>query len=147
MLRPSFETLIPFAFPLLWLATTAFLGLLSGWYGLMQRYPDHAEQPLLTLKWQSGRMGFGVSLNNVLRLSACPSGLRVGIFRLFGPFSRDFFVPWEVISITRRKYFFAHVAELQFGTPPNGTLVLQAKLADKLAQAARESWPEKPSGI
>jgi hypothetical protein len=63
------------AFPLLWFVVTMILSFLSGWFGLMERYPDHDETPVVTLTNQSGSMGL-VSMRGVLKLSVCPSGLR-----------------------------------------------------------------------
>ena len=82
-------------------------------------------------------------MGGILRLSVCPSGLRVGMVRIFGIFSKDFLVPWQAISVTRRKSFFLPVAELNFGTPSNGRLVIPTHVANRLAHAARESWPER----
>jgi hypothetical protein len=36
------------AFPLLWCAVTMILSFLSGWFGLMERYPDRDEIPVVT---------------------------------------------------------------------------------------------------
>jgi hypothetical protein len=139
---------LPFVFPVffaaLWFAITAFLGFASGWYTLMRRYPDRGERPVLHLRGQLGFMGpLNAKLRGILRLSVCPSGLRVGMFRLFGPFCRDFFVPWEEVSIARTRWLFmGEVATLTFGNPPNGTLGITANVADRLAKAAGDDWPE-----
>ena len=106
-----------------WLAVTTLLSLLSGWFQLMAKFPNRSDEPILRLRWQSGSMR-GVNMNRILRLSACPTGLRVGMLPLFGPFCRDFFVPWESIVVTRATMFFFPVAKLQFGKPAVGTLTI-----------------------
>jgi hypothetical protein len=131
-------------FPLLWFAVTMLLSFLSGWFGLMERYPDHAEDPLVALVNQSGSLG-RASMSRILKLSICPSGLRIGIMRIFGPFSRDFFVPWSEISVTRGNRFFWKVAKLSFGWPSNGSLTVPAEVADRLARTAGNLWPESGS--
>jgi hypothetical protein len=146
-LNELFQTYGPIAFPVffvgLWLIVTTILGALSGWYALMRRYPDRAETPLLTLGYQSGSMGLLVSYGGLLTLSVCPSGLRVGMNRLFGPFCRNFFVPWTESRIIRRRMFLLWpVAQLAFGDPVAGTLSISADVADRLARAAPGSWPE-----
>src|ERR1700681_2938215 len=93
-------------FVLMWLGITSLLGLMSGWYSLMRQYPDRPEEPLLKLAWQSGSMGRSVNFGGILTLSACPSGLRVGVFRIFGIFCHDFFVQWNEITVTRKTRFF-----------------------------------------
>src|ERR1700691_5039150 len=108
-------------FPLFWFAVTLLLSFMSGWYGLMERYPDHGEAALAVLANQAGSLG-GVSMRGILKLSVCPSGLRIGIMRIFGPFCRDFFVPWEEIRATRATVWFQPVAKLEFGSPMIGSL-------------------------
>jgi hypothetical protein len=132
------------AFPLLWFAVTLLLSFLSGWFGLMERYPNRDEIPILTLANQSGSLGI-VSMRNILKLSVCASGLRIGIMRIFGPFSRDFFVPWNDITVVRTDKYFWKAARLSFGAPPNGKLTVFAEVADRMARAAGSRWPEQGS--
>jgi len=131
-------------FPLLWFAVTMLLSYLSGWFGLMERFPDRAENPLLTLTSQSGSLG-RVSMSRILKLSVCPTGLRIGIMRIFGPFSRDFLVPWDEITVTRGNRLVWKVAKLSFGRPPIRTLTLPSEVADRLARTAGARWPESGS--
>jgi hypothetical protein len=132
------------AFPLLWFAVTMILSFLSGWLGLMERYPNSDEIPIVTLANQSGSLGL-VSMRGILKLSVCPSGLRIGIMRIFGPFCRDFLVPWNEITVTRRDRYFWKVAKLSFGQPSNGNLKVFAEVADRMARAAGNRWPEQGS--
>jgi hypothetical protein len=132
------------AFPVLWFVVTLILSVLSGWFRLMERYPDRDEVPLLTLTNQSGSLG-PVSMRNILKLSVCASGLRIGIMRIFGPFCRDFLVPWNEITITRGNRYFWQFAKLSFGQPSNGNLKVFAEVADALARAAGHRWPEQGS--
>jgi hypothetical protein len=108
----------------------------------MRRYPDQAEEPLLKLKWQSGSMGLYIHCGGILTISTCPSGLRVGILRLFGIFCRDFFVSWSEISVTRKAQFFLPVTKLQFGNPSIGRLTIAARVANRLGRSAPGKWPE-----
>ena len=123
-------------------AEATIIGLLSGWFWLMAKYPDHPDKPILRIAYQSGGMALGTSLRGILTLSVCPSGLRIGIMRVFGPFCRDFFVPWESIAVIRKTILFLPCAELQFGNPAAGTLSIQAHVADRLARSAMGRWPE-----
>jgi hypothetical protein len=139
------EVFFPLFFAAAWLAATTVMALLSGWFRLMAVYPDQAIAPILRLRGQSGKMGRGTRMKGILNLSVCPTGLRVGMMRYFGPFCRDFFVPWEDITITRKANRFWSVAEFQFGNHPLipvGTLTIRAHVADRLARAAMERWPE-----
>jgi hypothetical protein len=104
------EQNLPIFFPLffvaLWLAVTTILALLSGWFKLTTEFPDQSIEPILRLRGQSGTMGLGVGMRGILILSVCPTGLRVGMMRIFGPFCRDFFVPWESIAVVRKTVLF-----------------------------------------
>jgi hypothetical protein len=66
----------------------------------------------------------------------------LGIVRAFGPFCRDFLVPWNDIVVTRKTILFLPVARLQFGNPAIGALGIPDHLANSLARAAIGRWPE-----
>lgn len=132
----------PVFFVALWLGVTTLLGWMSGWFSLVERYPDKAEQPILQLTWQTGAMGVGVNYKNILKLGACPTGLRVGVPKFFGLFTRDFLVPWRDIRVKRYRFLWTDVAELTFGTRSDGRLTVAASVADKIAAAAGKQWPE-----
>jgi hypothetical protein len=121
---------------------TTLLAVLSGWLRLMKKFPNQPDEASFRIRGQSASMGLGVNMRGILTLSACPSGLRVGIVRIFGPFCRDFFVPWEEMRVSRRNALFWPVAKLQFGSPAIGSLTIPAHVADRLARAATGSWPE-----
>jgi hypothetical protein len=141
-IEQNFAVLFPLIFASLWLTVTTILAVLSGWLRLMAKFPNQAIEPTLRIRRQSGSMGLGVSMRGILTLAVCPTGLRVGIMRVFGPFCRDFFVPWEEIRVTRKIVLFWPVAKLQFGSPAVGTLTIPAHVANKLAHAATGHWPE-----
>jgi hypothetical protein len=82
-------------------------------------------------------MGWGVSMSGILVLSACRSGLRVAIWRVFGPFCRPFFVPWDEIKVQPRQVLFQKMARLGFGRPEAGVLSINSRAWDKLAAEAR----------
>jgi hypothetical protein len=139
-----FVVLFPLFFIALALGIGSLIGLVSGWYSLASRYPDQPGEPVLKLRFQSGLMGRArANLRNVLTLSACQLGLRVGMMRMFGPFCRDFFVPWQEIAVERSATLFGQGARLTFGSPAVGSLFLSASVVDQLARAAGERWPEK----
>jgi hypothetical protein len=127
---------IPVAFATLWFGATCLVGLLSGWYGLMQRYPDRAEPELAKVRLRRAFMGRGVlgaQMNGVLTLAACPSGLRLSIWRVFGPYCRPFLVPWSEIHAEAKQFLFVKRTQLRFGTPEAGRLSLDSETWEKLA--------------
>lgn len=125
----------PIGFVLMWLAIGGLLGFISGWYGLMKRFPDRDEPPKLKLGGRSGFMR-GVNLRGVLSLAACESGLRVSIWRGLGPFSKPFFVPWTDIAVERKRAILGELRKLRFGRPPVGALILDSKTWDRLSNWA-----------
>ena len=129
---------IPFFFVGMWLFAATVTGLISGWFGLQQWYADDgSEEPLLKLRGQSGRMGMGVNLRNCLVLSAYPSGLGIGIWRIFGLFQKPLKVPWSEIEAEPSTSFFLPMVKLALGKPANGTLKINAQTWDKLVAVAR----------
>jgi hypothetical protein len=142
LIEQNFAVFFPLSFVSLWLTVTTVLAVLSGWFRLMARFPNQTVEPLLRIRGQSGSMGLGVTMQGILVLSVCPSGLRVGMMRVFGPFCRDFPVPWEAIRVTRKSVLFWPVAKLQFGYPAIGSLTIPAHVANRLARAAMGRWPE-----
>jgi hypothetical protein len=136
----EFGKYFPILFIGLWLLVTSLLGLLSGWYFLMIRYPDCREAPILKLRWQSGTMGLGVGMRGILSLGACPSGLRIGISRIFGLFCRAFFVPWEEITVVRKTYWLFGRTRLHFGSV--GSLTISDNIANQFWRSIPGRWPE-----
>jgi hypothetical protein len=138
---------LPVFFILLWLLITTILALASGWFRLAKVFPDREEAALVEFRGMSGAMGPGVNMRNVLRFGVCRSGLRIGILRLLGPFSKDFLVPWSSIGVSREKVLFGTAARLRFGNPVVGSIVIPAGDADRLAEAAVGNWPERGSAV
>lgn len=142
LIKQDPQILVPLFFVAMWLTITTLLSVLSGWFWLMVRFPNQESEPMLRLRYQSGSMGIGVVNSGILTLSVCPAGLRVGMMRLFGPFCRDFLVPWQDLTVTRRKYPLWSVAKLRFGKPAVGSLSIAPRIANRLARAAPGHWPE-----
>jgi hypothetical protein len=132
--------LFPLIFVGLWLLVGTLLGVMSGWFGLMRRFPDRPQPAILKLNNAYGSMG-GVNFNGILVLSVCPDGLRIGVWRIFAPFARNIFVPWVALSVTRRDRVLWKIAVLRFGAS-GPQLKIMSHVADRLAAAARGHWPE-----
>jgi hypothetical protein len=115
---------------------TSLLSFMSGWFSLQQWYADDGdEEPLLSLGWQSGVMGAGVNLNNVLTLAAKRSGLSIRMWRIFGPFLKPLLIPWSEISAEPSRRLFTQMVNLGLGNPPNGRLKISAATWSKLVAA------------
>lgn len=134
---------VPLFFGVLWIGVTTVLGLMSGWFALASQFPDRPEETLAKINGQSGTMGaFGVNFNGILNFEVCPSGLRVSVNRIFGPFSHPFFVPWDNISVERKARIIGPAAVLWFGGVGAGKLTLAGYVANRLARVSAGKWPE-----
>lgn len=132
--------LLLFYFIALWLAVSAVLGFLSGWFELRQWYADDADEaPLLKLRGRSGSMGWGIGLHGILQLRAYPSGLGVRVSPLFGPFQRPLKIPWGEIDAEPGTRFFAPVVKLRFGRRASGTLRISARSWSRLVGAVPQA--------
>jgi hypothetical protein len=133
--------LFPFFFAGLWLAVTMVLGAWSGWNSLQQSYPDRQEQPIDRMRMQSGMLGSGSSFNpwggvsysGCLRFDVCPSGLRVAVWRIFGPLQRPFFVPWNEIRVEKFNLFFFSRYRLNFGNRNDAGLSIGRRAFERIA--------------
>lgn len=140
-LQQNFGLYFPLFFVGIWALATTMLGYSSGWFHLMRIYPDCDEGAIQTFSAQSGSLG-GVRMNQVLKISICRTGLRIEMLRLFGPFNKPFFVPWDEISVARKDWRLWKMAELRFGQPTQGKFSVLSHVADKYARAANGAWPE-----
>lgn len=122
------ETVFLFLFPLffigMWLLVTTMLGTMSGWTDLQDKFEDKFDQrPLKRLRMRSGMLGSGsvwnpwgnVQYSNCLTLDACQSGLRISLWKVFGPFLRPIFVPWQQIEVTSTRILFFPCCRLELG--------------------------------
>jgi hypothetical protein len=136
-----FFALFPFFFAGMWILATTIIGAASGWFALQKRYPATPGPALLTMRFMSaGMRASGVplpaSFAGMLTLSACASGLRVSMWRVFGPFCRPFLVPWDEIRVETRTGFLMPQAVLRFGDPAVAAMTLEMQVWQRLAESA-----------
>jgi hypothetical protein len=143
-IQQHFAYAFPVFFVVMWLVTTVLLGFWSGWYRLMRLYPDRDDPALVKLRMVSGNMGGGplgsVNMKGILNLDGCATGLRIGIFRPFGPLCRNVFVPWKEIRTQTEKVLFFDMAVLQLGTPQVSKLSISMDAARQIEAAVPDAW-------
>jgi hypothetical protein len=106
---PESPWFLPF-FVAMWVAVCSALAVLSGWYGLAERF--RAGTPLQGARFRFasasiGRAWFPVSYGNCLFFTVTPTGLGLSLLFIFRPLSPPLFVPWsEVSSVTERRFLF-----------------------------------------
>jgi hypothetical protein len=113
------------------------------WGRVEARFPNRPDEVLAVYELQSAIMGAGVQLTNCLTITACRTGMRVEMWRLFGRRSGPFFVPWRDLRVTRARMLLEAIAVVELGSPPVNTMKISGTLADKLAALVPDQWPER----
>lgn len=125
-----FLGLFPFIFVGMWLLICWVLGQRSGWFRLAERFPDRLGRPLDTMRLQSAAFGKSmigaVNFGNCLTFGVMPDGLRVSVWKVFGPFSKPFLVPWGEITAREKKFLFVRRVELSLGREGGEPLAVMA---------------------
>jgi hypothetical protein len=130
----------PLVFGGMWLLVASRLSKLAGWPELSAKYPNRFdEHALASFSFQVGRMRT-VTLQGVLKVAVCESGLRVGIVRAFAPFDKPFFVPWQELNVSIEAAGLLPIT-LTFGNPAIGALCITSELAQELQSVAGTRWP------
>jgi hypothetical protein len=104
-------------FPVLWIAISGVLSLLSGWSSLATRFRANAPGGGETFGWVSGAMGFRffpVNYGHCLRVTSNPTGMGLSVLLPFRAFCPPLFIPWrEVESVENGRIFFASYAVIR----------------------------------
>ena len=137
-----FPVFFPVFFVFMWLSITTLLALFSGWFQLRRQFPITGDTPLLKLRMQSGMMGW-VNFSGILSFAACQSGLRIGVWRLFGPFSSPFQVPWDQIEAEPVTRFLMPMVRLGLGRPAIRKLTINARTWERLKAASQNIAPPR----
>jgi len=128
--------LIPVAFPLVWLAASAAVSMMGGWWALSDRYATSEPAPL-SQKWMvSGALGW-TSYNNVLIVGQSEAGLRLSVFPLFRFCHPPLLIPWsEIRCIERTQSLFISSDVLEV----TGDRAVRIRLPISVTQAFEHRW-------
>lgn len=132
VLIPAIVIAFTICFAAMWIGITSLLGRLSGWNALARTFPDTPDRPVETLKFRSARMGV-VNYSSCLWLDICPTGLRVSVLRLLGPFQKPFFVPWNQIRAEPGFDLLIKAVRLTFGPRGEGNVTISRGTFDRIA--------------
>jgi hypothetical protein len=95
---------------------------------------------------QSGQMRWLTNYNNCLTLGSNDAGLYLSILLLFRFRHPPLLIPWNEISVSRRRIFFFHYMRLSLGRELGIPLWLRPQTAAKLRWAAGSHWPVEDVG-
>jgi hypothetical protein len=127
-----------------WMLVLIVVGYTSGWRALAQQYRLETSFAGEILKWQSGEMRW-TNFNSCLKIGAAASGLYLGVMPPFHFFTPPLLVPWNEVSISRRKRFLFEGVRLELGRDLKIPLWIRLKLANRL-RAAVPNWPVETIG-
>jgi len=102
----------------MWLTISLILSYWSGWNELAQYY-RYQDQPILKKKhfqWLSMR---GVNYKTCMTIGGNEQGLYLSVLFLFSLGSPKLFIPWQDISILKKKYWWMPVLELSIVKTPS----------------------------
>jgi hypothetical protein len=108
----------PYIFPIffisMWLGITLLLAYASGWKKLAQTYSYQNEiiSQKKNFQWVNLQ---GVDYRHCVTIGGNDKGLYLSLFFLFSFGSPSLFIPWGQIKITKKKYFWFPVLEMNVG--------------------------------
>lgn len=128
----------------LWLLVSAVISYIGGWATLAQQF--RLRESFVGERWtgQSGQMRWIAGYGNCLTVGCSPQGLYLGTMPLFRFRHPPLLVPWNEITISRRRIAFFRVVRFGLGRELDIPLYLRAKLADKVRRGAGKQWPIEP---
>jgi len=134
--------ILPAYFVTLWLFVSFILSHIGGWATLAKQY--RLQRPFTGAKWhfQSGQMRLLAGYSRCLTAGCNTDGLYLGILFLFRFAHPPLFLPWNEISVQRKKiWLFGDYVRLELGHELQIPLWIRGSLADKLKGAAGGHWP------
>jgi hypothetical protein len=133
------EVVVPLLFPFLWIATGFIVSATGGWRALGKRYALGGGQFLgETRRWQGAAMRRGTHYHNVLTIGADHRGLYLAVFFLFRPGHPPLYIPWDRITLERRRMWFTERVVFEFNELPGVYLAVGVPLGESLARAGRQ---------
>ena len=128
-------------FVVFWLGVVTLIAKIGGWSRLQDEFPDRPSAHVYKrLSMRTGQLGhpiFGASYRNVLNIDVCEPGLRLGVWKIFGPFSKPILFPWEKLKAEPYQWFFWRSYRLAWGDDHRDALIVFRNTAREIAEASR----------
>jgi hypothetical protein len=138
----AFAALLLVYFLTLWLVVSTIASYLGGWSLLSARF--RTDTPFLGSKWggQSASMRWRCNYGRCLTVGADQEALFLRTMFLFRFLHPPLLIPWNEISVsTKRLWIFGECVTLTLGSQERIPLMIRAKLARLLKEAAGGHWP------
>lgn len=133
--------IFPAYFLTLWLLVSTVISFIGGWTTLAKRF--RLNKPFDGQRWkgQSGQMRWLAGYGNCLTVGSSPEGLYLATMPLFRFRHPPLLVPWNQVSVSRRRILFFGFVRFGLGHEIDIPLYLRWKLAEKVRYAAGDRWP------
>lgn len=131
-----------------WIAVVRLIARFGGWRRLAEAYPvDRLAFEGTRFTLQSAVLRRFVSYSCAITFTAGRDGLLLTVMWMFRPGHRPILLPWSDLSATsgtRRagKGLRGPVVRLEARRLPEVPITISRKLADRLAEAAGDDWPQ-----
>jgi hypothetical protein len=139
-------TVFPLYFGAIWCFVCAILSYIGGWSALASRYRLHSAYVGVRWSFQSGQMRWRVGYSNCLTVGGNPRGLYLAALALFRFRQPPLLIPWEEVTVIRRRFLFVSWVRLELGREAQIPLSISTKLAERLRVAAGDRWPIERQG-
>ncbi len=131
-------------FVVLWVAIVTLVATLGGWKRLQEEFPDrpsaHIYKRLSMRSAQLGHPIFGASYGNCLNIEVCEPGLRISVWKIFGPFSKPILFPWGKLKVEPYQWFLWRSYRLRWGEGNRNALIVYRNTAREIAEASRGNF-------
>lgn len=124
-----------------WCSVCALLSYIGGWTALAKRF--RLRSTFIGERWrfQSGQMRWHVNYGRCLTLGCNPQGLYLAAMPLFRFRQPPLLIPWDEVTVTRRRFLFLHWVRFELGRELDIPLSIRTKLAERVQVAAGDRWP------
>lgn len=137
-------------FPAFWIFITAGIAELGGWKRLERVFPDDPNaREIERFRLRSANLGhpvFGVSYSHILTFTACETGMRIRVPKLFGLFSKPLFLPWNSFRTEPYQWLFWQACKISWGSDRRDTMIVYRSLAEDLARASGGAFGSPEQG-
>jgi hypothetical protein len=126
-----------------WIGTVVFVSRIGGWAALATVYGYSGELTGKYLRFQSGRLRWGINYGNCLTVGVSPRGLYLAVLFFFRIGHPPLLIPWTDISVSEQKGRWFSYLELRFRRASSIPLQVSEQLGRWLTDRAGPAWPAR----
>ncbi|MEO1490464.1 MAG: hypothetical protein AAFR88_13675 [Pseudomonadota bacterium] len=135
-------------FATLWLIVGYAITKLTAWADLERLFPDRPDAPIAgSLHFQGayiGRETLGPSYRGCMTYRAGPEGFRLSIWKVFAPFAKPIFVPFDAVTVETVSLRLFTMCRLKLGPHGEIWLTIAPSVARELARLSKGAFAVQP---